>query len=343
MIELNNINVISIRGQGNIIVMCNNTGGVSCNNCSDVVIEGITWDKCGNPQIRNLYRGINFHTISNLTIQIVFFNIQKFEHCLYLLFQVLYIQIMNSCFIHNANTDIITCGLVAKTGYKHCVTENYVATGGMLIKEAISGTVIMIHIKHCIFNYNSHFGKIIDLKRKELPSGYNEIADGAGLTVEVRTSNFNGSILIENTNFSNNRGRSGAGTRLYVKHSPNKVILKKLNYYNNSGIRFYVSASALMIHLRKPKVITPTSPKQIQIFLLHCAFYNNYGARNTLDYVNNDVVQSSVMIQHCIFANNSDYGVTIVELNLQSQSIINIVGLNFSSNTGRGAMIHTHT
>ena len=248
---------------------------------------------------------------------------------------------MNFCFIHNANTDIITCGLVAKTGYIHCVTENYVATGGMLIKEANNGAVMNIHIKHCIFNYNGHFGKVVDCKRMELPSRYNEIADGAGLTVEIRTSNFNGSVLIETTNFSNNRDSSGAGTRLYVRHSPNKVILKKLNYCN-SGIRFYVSASALMIHLRKPKVITPTSPKQIQFFLLHCAFYNNYGARNTLDYVNNDVVQSNVMIQHCIFANNSDYSVLIVELNLQSQSIISIVGLNFSSNTGKGAMIHTH-
>ena len=241
--------------------MCNNTGGVSCNNCSDVVIEVITWDKCGNSQIKNLYGGINFHTISNLTVQNCIFQHSKVR-ALSILTLSGFIQIINSCFIHNANTDIITCGLVAKTGFIHCVTENYVATGGMLIKEAISGTVIMIHIKHCIFNYNGHFGKIIDLKRMELPSGYNEIADGAGLTVEVHTSNFNGSILIENTNFSNNRGRSGTGTRLYVKHSPNKVILKKLIYYNNSGIRFYVSASALMIHLRKPKVITPTSPKK---------------------------------------------------------------------------------
>ena len=72
MIELNNINIISIREQGNNIVLCNNTGGVSCNNCSDVVIEGITWDQCGDPHdqrfIRKLNGGIIFYTISNLTI-----------------------------------------------------------------------------------------------------------------------------------------------------------------------------------------------------------------------------------------------------------------------------------
>ena len=83
--------------------------------------------------------------------------------------------------------------------------------------------------------------------------------------------------------------------------------------------------------------MTPTSPKQIQVFLLHCAFYNNYGARNTVDYFNDDIVQSNVTIEYCIFVNNSGY---IVELNLRSQSMISIVGLNFSNNTVRGAMIY---
>ena len=91
----------------------------------------------------------------------------------------------------------------------------------------------------------------------ELPKGHKEIADGAGLTVEIYKSvDFIASILIENTKFSNNHGRSGAGTRLYIKNSPNNVTLKKLNYYNNNGIRFYVDPSPLMIHLRKPSYNT---------------------------------------------------------------------------------------
>ena len=48
------------------------------------------------------------------------------------------------------------------------------------------------------------------------------------------------------------------------------------------------------------------------------------------------------MIQHCIFANNSYYGVSVVELDLQSKSMISIGGLNFCYNTRRGAMIYTH-
>ena len=73
VVKISNVNNITIRGQGNTIVMCNNSGIVSCENCSDVVIEGIIWDQCGDSQTfgTNLYRngGIILHTISNLTVQ----------------------------------------------------------------------------------------------------------------------------------------------------------------------------------------------------------------------------------------------------------------------------------
>ena len=312
IIELNNINNVTIRGQSNTIVMCNNTGGVSCNNCSNVVIEGIRWDQCGDPQRKNIRGGMNFHVISNLTVQNCTFQHSKLR-ALSIHAPSGFIYIINSQILCNANNDTITCGLVARTGFIHCATKNYIATGGIYIKEAINSTVVAIHIKHCIFNYNVHFGEVIDIEHMELPHRYDEIADGAGLTVETLESIANISILIEHTNFSNNRGRSGAGTRLYITNSPNKVILKKLNYYNNSVVRLYVSASALMIRLRRPKVLSPTSPKQTQLFLLHCAFYNNYGVRNVLDYFNDDIVQLNVTIEHCLFVNNSGY---IVESNL---------------------------
>ena len=66
MVELQNVNNILIRGQGNTIVMCNNIGGVSCNNCSDFVIEEITWDQCGDPQ---RLRTIMYHNGGIFSIQ----------------------------------------------------------------------------------------------------------------------------------------------------------------------------------------------------------------------------------------------------------------------------------
>ena len=84
--ELNNISTITIRGNGSTIVMCNNTGGLSCNNCSDVVIEGITWNRCtcarGDPQKHNQSKiyiagGIQFSKIFNLKINNCSFQYSK--------------------------------------------------------------------------------------------------------------------------------------------------------------------------------------------------------------------------------------------------------------------------
>ena len=87
----------------------------------------------------------------------------------------------------------------------------------MLINEAVIGTAVKIHIKHCIFNYNGHFGKVIDVEDLELPSRYMETVNGAGLLVEIaKCNNVNASILIENTSFSNNHGHAGAGARIYI-------------------------------------------------------------------------------------------------------------------------------
>ena len=81
VVKITNVNNITIRGQGNTIVICNNSGVVSCENCSDVVIEGIIWDQCGDSQMlgTNPYHngGINLHTISNLTVQNCTFQCSK--------------------------------------------------------------------------------------------------------------------------------------------------------------------------------------------------------------------------------------------------------------------------
>ena len=101
VVELQNVNTITIRGQGNTIVMCNNTGAVFCNNCSDVIIEGITWDQCGNPQALRtiIYNngGIFFHTISNLTVQNCTFQHSKVR-ALSLVTVSGFVYIMNSYF-----------------------------------------------------------------------------------------------------------------------------------------------------------------------------------------------------------------------------------------------------
>ena len=65
------LNNIEISGNG-ATIMCNSTGGVYCNSCSNITIREITWHQCGCKN--SLYLGtetpaLNFTTVSNMVIQ----------------------------------------------------------------------------------------------------------------------------------------------------------------------------------------------------------------------------------------------------------------------------------
>ena len=61
--KLTNITIIG----SNVTVMCNNSGSVYCESCDDVMIEGIIWDRCGDPNRTNV-AGLKFNGISNISL-----------------------------------------------------------------------------------------------------------------------------------------------------------------------------------------------------------------------------------------------------------------------------------
>ena len=57
---------ITITGS-NVTIMCNNSGSVYCESCDHVSIEGITWDRCGDPNGTNV-AGVTFNGTSNISL-----------------------------------------------------------------------------------------------------------------------------------------------------------------------------------------------------------------------------------------------------------------------------------
>ena len=57
---------ITITGS-NATIMCNNIGSVYCESCEYVKIEGITWDRCGDPNGTNI-AGVTFNVTSNISL-----------------------------------------------------------------------------------------------------------------------------------------------------------------------------------------------------------------------------------------------------------------------------------
>lgn len=56
---------ITICGNG-ATILCGNNGSVECDKCSNVIMEGITWDKCGRDN--TFVAAILFRSVSNIKI-----------------------------------------------------------------------------------------------------------------------------------------------------------------------------------------------------------------------------------------------------------------------------------
>ena len=57
---------ITITGS-NVTIMCNYSGSVYCESCDHVMIDGITWDRCGHPKGTNI-AGLTFNGTSNISL-----------------------------------------------------------------------------------------------------------------------------------------------------------------------------------------------------------------------------------------------------------------------------------
>ena len=331
MVELQNVNAITIKGKGTTIVMCNNTGGVSCNNCSDVVIEEITWDQCGSPQRKDVYGGVNFHTISNLTVQNCTFQHSKVR-ALLLVTVSGFIYVMNSYFVSNANYYTIFCYSHIKDGYKDCVTKSITYTGGILIDKAMntSRSNLSIHIDSCVFNRNGYFGNINDTTKSFWKA--DQVPYFPGLSIRLTEPLVPISILIKNSTFYSNRGR---GTALYINvigRNPN-VMLTGLQFWNNSAIKFDGRVSTLrVLVINKNNYYT-----QSLLNMSSCSFYDNHGGQNMLSYVV-EGGPSKVIIDNCTFLNNN-FSNSLVKLKVQTK-ILFISNTNFTANVHKGGIIY---
>ena len=290
MVNLSDLNAITITGHGSTIVMCNNSGGVSCNNCSNVVIEGITWDQCG---VTNGFSGLRFTNVTNLSINNCTLQNSKVR-ALSLYLVAGSININSTQFLNNANNDTIYCfqGPV----YIRCVTDNRNVTGAVYIQDATHEA--SISVSYCNFTDNGHFGEVIDgnptntitFEESEI------VADGAAIKILQTHAIVPINIVVENSMFLYNRGRSGGAVNINISQSQH-LKFTHVNFLYNSVIRSYVNSSALFVFLRN------TSTTNV-LQLSRCNFqYNNEG-RNVIGYIVAGE-PSNVLISNCSFMANT--------------------------------------
>ena len=324
-LQRNDTQAIKITGQGNTTVMCSNNSRIAFKNFSNVVIEGITWDGCGDP--KNItHGGINFENIANLSIRNCTFQFSK-SRALTIWTVSGLIELVHTQVIFNANYDPIYCHPDQYEEFR-CNTKDFVVTGGVRIQQSMGQANVTI--VDCTFDHNGHFGKVFDTENiSNVPFG-SEVADGAGLLFNNNEYyNFEVNILIENSTFSSNRGRTGAGAYIKTINS-SSISFVNTTFENNSVLNFRINSSAFMVFADHPRDLQFVP----LIHLSSCQFYNNSEGRNMVNYIIAGA-RSELVIENCTFVNNSNNDITMLELNMQSTgSSVSFKHSQFTNNSG---------
>ena len=330
-------------------VMCNNTGSVSCTSCVDFVIEGITWDQCGNPNAKG---GISFSNVRNITIDNCTF--QNSQTCAVSLFKISYnIIVTNSYFISNGMREIYSADNVC---------------GGLKINTVVTNTTVII-ISDSIFSDNGNFtdriyvpvyGLIIKsqitvkltINKTQFLSNSGGMyldADISSLTLVelVMSHNTNEGINIErlsvakgnlclkvlNSTFSDN-GNGGIVGDIFTV-DPNTeitVTVDNTNFTNNRALGSVSTNGALVI------AINSADNAPSSIYIQHSNFINNSQGMSVYISISKSVKYQlvyfqEVIIKECITMGSvSGSGTVFISLHSSVNNSYYFQSVMFSSN-----------
>ena len=240
--RLETLNNITITGN-NITVECNNMGNVTCMNCSNILIQGITWDQCGDPNCQNdlnyqnVTYAIGFKSASDVSIRACTF--QHSKVCTVVLLQLSsgFAEVHDSKFLFNRVTSLSQCmemhaslAIVDgkfKTIRKHYFSGNYNDNNNNNNNNNnYEATVVSVSIVGTSFDHNgaSNYAKKYD----NIPSSATLVCFLAGKQVER--------LLIQNVNVYNSFGL-GASLFFLKMHYGYDININFTNvtFYNNSN------------------------------------------------------------------------------------------------------------
>ena len=407
-------------------VKCNNTGSVSCTNCVDFVIEGITWDQCGRPNAKG---GIYFKNSSNINIDNCTF--QNSQTCAVYLLKISYdIIVANSYFISNgvkevlsADSDYVCGGLKIDTAVTNTTvmisdsifsdngnftnrtydpvygliitsevdlklnvnrTQFLSNSGGMYLNTHVN-TLDNVTLNELVVSHNRNEGINIETLRVEkgnlclkvLNSTFSDNGNG-GITGNVVTfnSNTNITVIVDNTNFADNRAVNFTNGALVITiysgtNAPCSVYIQQSNFINNSNGTIYISTSqSKQLHLVyfykvvvKGCVTMGSSSGSGTVYIsLFSSVNNTYdfysvifssnaylGITGGALFLNTANSENDVFMIDCVFHNNSGSGEGVAFYYADGvlrnsaeeyQTIIQLTGINFTDNKAGNSVVY---
>ena len=231
-----NLTDITITGS-NVTIMCNNSGSVYCESCSNVKIEGITWDKCGEPNGTN-FAGVTFNGISNISL-------------------------VNCTFQHSKTAVVALSDVSENFNVNHC---NFLSNRKIPTLSPFPCNDVL-----SIYNFGSEkFSSLISLNISDSYFYDNDNVIGSCSTLTVYgTAVWH--IVITKTTFSSNKGR----IIHFLINGDVSVQLKELDMNNNNSTST-LSLLKFESYQLDTKQLDTNQLDKAEILITNSSFTNNY-------------------------------------------------------------------
>ena len=232
---LNNITII---GNG-ATVMCNNTGGIFCNSCSNIIVKQIIWDQCGFTNHSN-YEQKHLSAL-------------HFEYALNVIIQNCIFQNSSGCpvYIENAhgNFTVNSCNFSANHVYGPHDKDECV---GLYINYGNAD--LTISVTNSVFDYNVCEPLTCGSTASTVVITSNMIRDGTKLNLV---------IIFEDTQFLYNPGGLFITIGYYAT-----ILLNNVVFYNNTLWGAFIRMKQIIADVATPTTLT----------ILSSSFKNNANA-----------------------------------------------------------------
>ena len=232
-VTLEGLNNITIIGQGNPTVNCNDIGSVKFVSCNNITIEGVIWERCGSTKL-SAYPGVKFYNSFNIFIK-------------------------DSSFYNSTGQAVVLSNMSGNVYINNCqFTHNKYHKGhGAAIYYTSSpeqSTQVHLVINNCNFTFNGPAESVVYIDNSNNKvNGHISLLQNSTFTqnqgVPIYISHT--SLILNNSvSFKDNKATAGGG--IYSSNSIIKFDDKcNVSFYNNlvsnNGGAIYQEANSKMI------------------------------------------------------------------------------------------------
>ena len=319
MLNVGNIKIIGNK----VTIACNDSGWLECSSCNNIVIKGITWDQCGDPNLS--VSSLSFKNASNISIMECTFQYSKVCTVVEMHgFTSGFIQVYESKFLFNQVAQpvcyflqlygsLVIVNEVSDESYKN----RYVSLKNTLFYhngpydfyQKSPGGVMISSAALCVFlRFSSPQSVTLDIDNVTVSTTV-----GLGGYFFIVTANV--IIQLTNMNFLNN---SNGGSYIFIAASPAESMehvlqISSSNYTNNQNGALSISMILLKVSVTLHGLIITGNTEELgnedrlavsdatdqgiaililmhtknrsDINLLHCNVYDNIGSKSSVIYI----------------------------------------------------------